>query len=365
MDFQNFKKLAGDYSAVPVYRTLMGDVLTPVSLFLKLRENTRYPFLLESVEGGETLARYSFLGRNPYQVLHYDGDRVTLTSDGETADLGTDYFASLKELTTAYDEPDIADLPRLTGGAVGFSSYDTVREVEHLPDVPEDDLQLPEAIWAFYDEIFAFDHVKQQIIIIKTVFPDGDRELKEIYRHAQESLDRMEALVEDMLALARQGTAIDETEPVSLGSLAEACWEGVDTATAEFVVADDFRFRADKSRLRQALENLFANAVAHAGESVRVEVGVLPDGGGFYVEDDGPGIPDDRRDEVFDAGVTTDPDGTGFGLKIVAEVADAHGWTLDLADAADAHGWTLDLADAADGGARFEFRGVEPADEAS
>ncbi len=207
MDFQNFKKLAGDYSAVPVYRTLMGDVLTPVSLFLKLRENTRYPFLLESVEGGETLARYSFLGRNPYQVLHYDGDRVTLTSDGETADLGTDYFASLKELTTAYDEPDIADLPRLTGGAVGFSSYDTVREVEHLPDVPEDDLQLPEAIWAFYDEIFAFDHVKQQIIIIKTVFPDGDRELKEIYRHAQESLDRMEEVI---------NAPLPETRPFSI-----------------------------------------------------------------------------------------------------------------------------------------------------
>ncbi|PAU83117.1 histidine kinase [Halorubrum salipaludis] len=163
------------------------------------------------------------------------------------------------------------------------------------------------------------------------------------------SLGRMEALVEDMLTLARQGAAIDETEAVALADLAAECWESVDTAAAELVVGDDLRFRADRSRLRQALENLFANAVAHAGESVRVEVGALPDGDGFYVEDDGPGIPADRRDEVFDAGVTTDPGGTGFGLKIVAEVADAHGWTLDLVDAAD-------------GGARFEFRGIEPAD---
>ncbi|WP_050032499.1 GAF domain-containing protein [Halorubrum halophilum] len=163
------------------------------------------------------------------------------------------------------------------------------------------------------------------------------------------SLDRMEALVEDMLALARQGTAIDETESVSLAALAEECWDSVDTTAADLVIAGDLQFRADRSRLRQAVENLFANAIAHVGESVRIEVGALSDGDGFYVEDDGPGIPADRRDEVFDAGVSTDPEGTGFGLKIVAEVAGAHGWTLDLVDATD-------------GGARFEFRGVETVD---
>jgi len=164
------------------------------------------------------------------------------------------------------------------------------------------------------------------------------------------SLDRMEALVEDMLTLARQGSAIDETETVSLAELAEECWTGVDTALADLVAVDDLRVRADRSRLRQALENLFTNAVTHAGESVRVEVGALPDGDGFYVADDGPGIPADSRDEVFDAGVSTDPEGTGFGLKIVAEVADAHGWTVEIAD------------DDAGGGARFEFRGVETVD---
>ncbi|GAB7009152.1 ATP-binding protein [Halorubrum trueperi] len=162
------------------------------------------------------------------------------------------------------------------------------------------------------------------------------------------SLDRMEALVEDMLTLARQGSAIDETEPISLSSLAEESWWNVDTGAAEFAVREDLRFRADRSRLRQALENLFANAVTHGGDAVRVEVGPLDDGRGFYVADDGPGIPVDRRDDVFEAGVTTDPDGTGFGLKIVTEVADAHGWTVELADAAG-------------GGARFEFRGVDSA----
>lgn len=160
------------------------------------------------------------------------------------------------------------------------------------------------------------------------------------------SLDRMDALVEDMLTLAKQGSAIDETETVSLSTLAEECWASVDTANAELVVTGDLRFQADRSRLRQALENLFANAVTHGSASVRVETGALDDGSGFYVADDGPGIPADIRETVFDAGVTTQPDGTGFGLKIVSEVADAHGWTLSVVDADN-------------GGARFEFRDVD------
>jgi PAS domain S-box-containing protein len=169
------------------------------------------------------------------------------------------------------------------------------------------------------------------------------------------SLDRMGALIEDMLTLARQGTAIDETEAVSLSALAEECWASVDTADAELVAGADVTLRADRSRLRQALENLFSNAVTHGGADVRIEVGALDadaDGAGFYVADDGPGIPESMRAEAFDAGVSTDEAGTGFGLKIVAEVANAHGWSVEYADAAD-------------GGARFEFRGVEAADPAA
>ncbi len=165
----------------------------------------------------------------------------------------------------------------------------------------------------------------------------------------ERSLERMAALVDDMLTLARQGKRVDEAEAVSLRAVAEESWESVDTATAELAVADDPVLRADRSRLRQALENLFANAVTHGGADVRVEVGALDDGEsgtGFYVADDGPGVPDEVREDVFETGVSTDEDGTGFGLKIVAEVADAHGWSVELADADG-------------GGARFEFRGVE------
>ncbi|GAA0529485.1 hypothetical protein GCM10008994_00020 [Halorubrum ejinorense] len=162
----------------------------------------------------------------------------------------------------------------------------------------------------------------------------------------ERSLDRMDALIEDLLALARQGAGIDETESVPLADLAAECWGTVDTADATIAVETDAVVAADRSRLRQALENLFVNAVTHAGPDVAVTVGALPDGDGFYVADDGPGIDPADREEVFEAGMTSDPEGTGFGLKIVAEVAEAHGWTIELTESES-------------GGARFEFRGAD------
>jgi anthranilate synthase component 1 len=197
MDLDSFKKFSKTYSAIPVYRRLMADTLTPVSLFLNLREGARYPFLLESVEGGEQLARYSFIGRDPYQTLSYkDGVTALQLEESQARPLDQHYFEVLKELTTAYNEPEIPDLPRLTGGAVGFSSYDTVRDVESLPDKPADDLHLPDAIWAFYDEIYAFDHVKQQVIIIKTVFPEQENgSLETQFKEAEKRLDELEQKV--------------------------------------------------------------------------------------------------------------------------------------------------------------------------
>ena len=198
MNYEQFKSLAQDYTAIPVYRRLMADVLTPVSLFLNIRKGALYPFLLESVEGGEQLARYSFLGRNPYKLLEFDGTAVTLKrEDGSSTEMNRPYFEVLKDLTTAYSEPKLADLPRLTGGAVGYSSYDTVREVEELPHTPKDELHLPEAVWAFYDEVYAFDHVKQQVVIIKTAFIEDDSDLKSLYKESQDALDAMEKLVYD------------------------------------------------------------------------------------------------------------------------------------------------------------------------
>ncbi|HLR26375.1 MAG TPA: anthranilate synthase component I [Fodinibius sp.] len=201
----------------------MADVSTPVSLFLKLRENGRYPFLLESVEGGEQLARYSFLGRNPYQILRYSKNIVTLEREGNVQRHSQPYFELLKELTTAHSEAELFHLPRFTGGAVGFSSYDTVREIEQLPDQPPSDLDLPEAIWAFYDEVFAFDHVKQQVIIIKTVFSDEEESADDLYKQAQQRLDELEDLVHQPIPEAKTFSIAPEnlTSNISQSSFEE------------------------------------------------------------------------------------------------------------------------------------------------
>jgi len=162
-----------------------------------------------------------------------------------------------------------------------------------------------------------------------------------------DNLDRMEAIIDDVLTLAREGKAVEETEAVDIEMLAANCWESVETATAELSVVDKITIYADKSRLQQLLENLFRNSIEHVGEDVSITTGRLSDG--FYVADDGPGIDPEHREEIFEAGYTTNPDGTGFGLNIVEEIAAAHGWEVAIPDDAD-------------GGARFEFTGVRIAD---
>ena len=160
----------------------------------------------------------------------------------------------------------------------------------------------------------------------------------------ERALERMEALIEDLLTLAREGRSIDDLQRASLSSAVEDCWAGVETGDATLVVETDAEMVADPSRLQQLLENLVRNAIQHGGDDVTVTVGDLPDG--FFVEDDGPGIPEDEREEVFEFGYSTDSDGTGFGLSIVAEIVSGHGWDITATEGTD-------------GGARFEITGVE------
>ncbi|MGM0507489.1 MAG: anthranilate synthase component I [Bacteroidota bacterium] len=196
MNLTTFRTLASDHDTVPVSRRLLADVMTPVSLFLSLREGARYPFLFESVEGGEQLARYSFLGRDPYQILRLEDGEVTLEREGRKTNVNRPYFDLLRELTTSRKEPNLPDLPPLTGGAVGYSSYDTVREVENLPNQPDGGVGVPDAIWAFYDEIVAFDHVKKQLVLIKTVFTEDGHDPDRLFEQAQQDLDRMQSRIE-------------------------------------------------------------------------------------------------------------------------------------------------------------------------
>jgi PAS domain S-box-containing protein len=175
----------------------------------------------------------------------------------------------------------------------------------------------------------------------------------------RDALGRMNDIITDTLTLARQGRIVDETEPVSLREIAEKSWQNAETDSARLDIVDDPTIRADPQRLRSILENLFRNAAEHGSTSPRsethgdsaehagdvtVHVGSMDEG--FYVADDGPGIPEADRESVFEAGYSTADGSSGFGLTIVREIAAAHGWEVRITDSAD-------------GGARFEFTGVE------
>ena len=176
--------------------------------------------------------------------------------------------------------------------------------------------------------------------------------------------DRIRQLIEDLLTVAREGTLAQELEPVSLSDAAEQCWQTVETGSGTLRAGVDLTVEADEGRLKQLLENLFRNSVEYGSTGSRTESGDAAEYGGpdvtitigeyrdgFYVADDGAGVPEDEREAVFEAGYSTAEDGTGFGLSIVRRIAEAHGWTVTVTESED-------------GGARFEFAGVDVADDA-
>ncbi|MFP4228423.1 MAG: histidine kinase N-terminal 7TM domain-containing protein [Salinivenus sp.] len=169
--------------------------------------------------------------------------------------------------------------------------------------------------------------------------PDAD-DLRPPLRRVQRALGRMTTLIDDLLTLAAGGTDISDPEPVDLATVATDAWDSVETKGATLRPRTGAAVRARRSRLQQLLENLFHNAIVHGGPGTTVTVGDRPDG--FYVADDGPGFPDEAKDALFEAGYTTREDGTGFGLSIVREIADAHGWSLKLGTSA-AGGARIDI----------------------
>ena len=156
--------------------------------------------------------------------------------------------------------------------------------------------------------------------------------------------EHMETLIDDLLTLARQGEEVSELDSIELTTFIKDCWQTVATAEATLRIDVERPVRADRTRLRQLLENLIRNAIEHGGEDVRITVGERADG--FYLADNGPGIPEDKREEVFKTGYSTTEDGTGFGLMIVQAVAEAHGWEVTVSESED-------------NGARFDITAVE------
>ncbi len=180
---------------VPITRRLSADLLTPVSALLALRQHSRRAFLLESIEGGENIARYSFLGSDPYCIVRSVNDEVTI-EDTRTEKISvapeSDVFEVIKRYMNEFMEVKLPGLPRLLCGAVGYVGYDSVRLIEHLPNPPTDDHHLPDAIWGFYDTLAAFDRLKHQIVLIANIFVTPHSNLDESYDQALERLNDLE-----------------------------------------------------------------------------------------------------------------------------------------------------------------------------
>ncbi len=201
-----FRALAATYNLIPVYREILGDLHTPVSAFHKL-DDGRFAYLLDSVEGGESVGRYSFLGGAPSLVLQARGREVTVERDGtaETRTLadGEDPLHVLKGLMAAFRTAPTPGLPKFYGGAVGYFAYDMVRHFEALPHEPPDDLGLPDAFFVFTDACVIFDHLRHRILLVCNARVEGNPDA---------AYDRALAKIDDLIAQLQA----PETRPLGL-----------------------------------------------------------------------------------------------------------------------------------------------------
>jgi PAS domain S-box-containing protein len=245
-------------------------------------------------------------------ALHKDGHEVpTLISLREHEHDGEQYFTGIIR--------DISERRKRENRL-----RDQKDRLDQFADVLSHDIRNPLSVAQGYTEIAREDH-----------------EIPEL-RKVSESLSRIDELVDDVLELSKEGRFIGDTETVDVETSVRDAWNGVDMRGATLLTEEDLgSVVADRTRFHELLENLFRNAVEHAGEDVHVRVGRLPDGNGIYVADDGPGISDSVGEEVFDHGYSTSEDGTGYGLSIVHQIASAHGWRVAVAESSE-------------GGARFE-----------
>jgi anthranilate synthase component 1 len=198
IDWNRFEALAREGNVVPVFKWITADMLTPAAVFLKMESQSPFGFLLESVEGGETIARYSFLGVGPFRTIRYRDGEATVTAAGKNSQKRQDLFELLRQEVSPFRPVHIKGIPPFTSGAVGYLGYDIVRLIEKIPDHTKRDLDLDDAILMFFSNLIVFDHVRHQALIVSNVLTDerGDNlSLKEKYHKAAQKVGAMERLL--------------------------------------------------------------------------------------------------------------------------------------------------------------------------
>ncbi len=215
LTFSQFRKLATQGNVVPVYRSIVADLLSPVSAFLKLaapagsifkpsRRLSPHQFLLESVEGGEHVGRYTFFGVDPFQVVSCRGEQITLARGGERLEESGNIFPFLREVGNRFHPVKVAGLPPFSAGAVGYLSYEAVRMIERLPPRVQPDVDLDDALFMYFTSLVAFDHVQHRLYLMANVLTDESAgTLRQKYDDALRRLDQMEEALRRPLRLPR------------------------------------------------------------------------------------------------------------------------------------------------------------------
>ena len=199
--FEEFRELARRGTFVPVCKEIVADLLTPVSAFLKIAEHADYAFLLESVEGGEHVGRYSFLGKDPFLILKARDGKTTIDRGGSIVESDRPFVETLRRLMTDFRSPFVPDLPRFTGGAVGYLGYGAASWFEPvLGDLSGAIDGSDQAGFMLFDTVLAFDHVQHRILIIANARITADDDLESLYQFACAKIQFLERELERNLS---------------------------------------------------------------------------------------------------------------------------------------------------------------------
>jgi anthranilate synthase component 1 len=202
-DFQEFQRLAKQGNLIPVYDVFSADLLTPVSAYLRIAQSARYSFLLESVEGGEKIARYTFAGAHPEEVFRYGNGACVLESRDRIIWEERDPISFLRERIERFRPVRLPCLPPLIAGAIGYFSYDMVRLIERLPKRLRDEIGLYDAVLMFYHGLIAFDHLQHRLWIVRNVFTEGHGSLRAKYDAAVREIKKTRQVLELPVAAER------------------------------------------------------------------------------------------------------------------------------------------------------------------
>ncbi len=236
--YDEFLRLAQEGTVVPVIKRVMADLLTPVAAYLKMHRSSPYSFLLESVEGGEKVARYSFLGFDPHIIVRCRAGKVTIKTDRGTEETNQPMLSVLRKISGRHIPVRLPDLPPFTGGAVGYMSYDAVRWFEKIPDKNPDSLNLDDAVMMFFSRLMAFDHARHQVHIVANVFTEGKASnLEKEYQQAITDIETMEARLEDPIEPLPRAEPSSETKLRS--NMSKQVYEEAVERAKEHIIAGD------------------------------------------------------------------------------------------------------------------------------